>query len=308
MAHCHTNHLILSERLHQEFSRNFINIRIGSSLNGINNVEIPSSPYYTVTAKAFIGSSRKSVKSWSSANPQSSSQSPQLHLSLAGGEEEVKLEHGHQLKDNNGISRQESSGFLVRDHEYGWEVRKMVQSEDEIREVAEVQAEAFYEPAFFFNALFFHFFKAEVLSGLLYRLKNSPPQRYACLVAQRWKDMGEIKAVVGVVDVTVFRDRNVLRHLEGAHDYLYISGIAVLRKFRRQKVATALLKACEMIANQWGFEYLVLMAYEEDLGAQTLYTNVGYKVVSKDPPWLTSWIGRRRRVLMVKRSNKVNSL
>ncbi|CAH9112914.1 unnamed protein product [Cuscuta europaea] len=215
--------------LHQEFATNFINISIGSSLNGINSVEIPFSPCYTVTAKAIIGSSRKSVKSWSSSNPQSS---PQPHLALAGGEE-VELEHEHQLKDNNGISRKESSGYLVRDHEYGWQVRKMVQSEDEIREVANVQAEAFYEPVFFFNALFFHFFKAEVLSGLLYRLKNSPPQRYACLVAQHWKDTAaEMKAVVGVVDATVFRDRNVLRHLQGANEYLYISGIAVLRKCR----------------------------------------------------------------------------
>lgn len=71
---------------------------------------------------------------------------------------------------------------------------------------------------------------------------------------------------------------------------------------RRQKVATALLKACEMVANLWGFEYLVLRAYEDDWGARKLYSNAGYRVVSKDPPWISSWIGRRRRVLMIKRS------
>ena len=38
--------------------------------------------------------------------------------------------------------------------------------------------------------------------------------------------------VVGVVDVTALRDNDVLRHLEGAPEYLYVSGIAVSKNFR----------------------------------------------------------------------------
>ena len=38
--------------------------------------------------------------------------------------------------------------------------------------------------------------------------------------------------LVGVVDVTVFRDADVLPHLLGAEEYLYISGIAVSNNFR----------------------------------------------------------------------------
>lgn len=72
---------------------------------------------------------------------------------------------------------------------------------------------------------------------------------------------------------------------------------------RRQKIATALMKACEVLAILWGFEYLVLRAYEDDYGAQRLYSNAGYRVVSGDPPWLSTWIGRKRRVLMIKRSD-----
>nr|GMD57797.1 putative acyl-CoA N-acyltransferase [Ipomoea batatas] len=128
--------------------------------------------------------------------------------------------------------------------------------------------------------------QAEVLAGLIHRLRNSPPDRYACLVAEASKEGSEFKEVVGVVDATVYRDNDVLRHLPAAADeYLYISGIAVLHKFRRQKVATALLKACEMVANLWGLEYLVLRAYEDDWGARKLYSNAGYRVVSTDPPW-----------------------
>ncbi|KAI3783675.1 hypothetical protein L1987_42761 [Smallanthus sonchifolius] len=192
-------------------------------------------------------------------------------------------------------------GNLVK--EYGWQVRRMVEEDDEMRSVANIQAEAFYEPVVLFNDVFFQFFQAEVLSGLLYRLRNSPPDRYACLVAEMTTSDSQEKQLVGVVDATVFRDAYVLEHLSGADEYLYVSGIAVLRNFRRKKVASVLLKSCEMLARFWGYKYLVLRAYEDDLGARMLYTNAGYKIVSSDPVWTTSWIGRRRRVLMIKQCN-----
>ena len=69
---------------------------------------------------------------------------------------------------------------------------------------------------------------------------------------------------------------------------------------RRKKVATALLKACEAISTLWGYEYLALRAYENDWGARALYENAGYRVVSGDAPWV-ALIGRRRRILMIKR-------
>lgn len=72
---------------------------------------------------------------------------------------------------------------------------------------------------------------------------------------------------------------------------------------RRKKIATVLLKACDMVSIQWGIEYLVLRAYEDDLGARKLYSNAGYRVVSGDPPWMTTWIGRKRRIVMIKHFN-----
>ncbi|XP_051139143.1 uncharacterized protein LOC127256950 [Andrographis paniculata] len=190
-------------------------------------------------------------------------------------------------------------GYLISDA--NWQVRRMMETLDEMRRVADVQAEAFYEPAFLFDDLFFQFFKAEVLSGLIYRLRNSPPDRYACLVAEpRNAPQGSEKELIGVVDVTVQREDSVLHHLPGAEEYLYVSGISVSTKYRRQKAATTLLKACDVLSTIWGFQYLALRAYEDDHGAQKLYSNAGYRVVSVDPPWMSSWIGRRRRVLMVK--------
>ncbi|KAH1052822.1 hypothetical protein AAZX31_08G235200 [Glycine max] len=210
-----------------------------------------------------------------------------------------------RLQIENGSSGKLKQQFEYLVCEYGWKVRRLFENADEIKKASQVQAEAFHVPVSLFNDLFFQFFQAEVLSGLLYKLKNSPPNRYACLVAETAiDDPDSAKQLVGVIDVTVLRDQNVLQHLPPeAEEYLYISGIAVSKTFRRRKIATALLKACDMLSILWGFEFLALRAYEEDLGARKLYTNAGYQVVSRDPPWTSNWIGRKCRVLMIKRTS-----
>lgn len=50
-----------------------------------------------------------------------------------------------------------SFGYLVGD--VNWNVRRMVETEEEMRKVADVQAEAFHEPVFLFDDVFFEFFK-----------------------------------------------------------------------------------------------------------------------------------------------------
>ncbi|XP_027353705.1 uncharacterized protein LOC113864316 [Abrus precatorius] len=226
----------------------------------------------------------------------SSSSTSSSQLSCA--DQKVRL----QIENGSGKLKQRFE-YLVC--EYGWRVRRLIENTDEIRMAAQVQAQAFHVPVALFNDLFFQFFKAEVLSGLLYKLKNSPPNRYACLVAEPAKNEPDSsKQLVGVTDVTVLRDQHVLQHLPAeAEEYLYVSGIAVSKTFRRRKIATALLKACDMLSILWGFEFLALRAYEEDLGARKLYANAGYHVVSRDPPWTSNWIGRKCRVLMIKRTN-----
>lgn len=58
--------------------------------------------------------------------------------------------------------------------------------------------------------------------------------RYACLVAEPNSEDSHLEQeVVGVVDVTVMRDQNVVELLPSdAKEYLYVSGIAVLNNFR----------------------------------------------------------------------------
>eukprot|EP00249_Psilotum_nudum_P011027 c22925_g1_i1 orf=82-501(+) len=125
--------------------------------------------------------------------------------------------------------------------------------------------------------------------------------RYDCLVADSWQE-NERKSIVGVVDVTVLAEKDVLRNLPGAQEYLYVSGMAVDITHRRQKVATMLLQACDVKAMQWGLEFLILHAYENDIAARRLYSKAGYTVISRDPSWISTWLGRRQRVVLAKRS------
>ncbi|CAM8982030.1 unnamed protein product [Rhodiola kirilowii] len=206
-------------------------------------------------------------------------------------------------QSDNETREEEEEGVEVLACGNGWRVRRMAEDQTEMIMVAQVQAEAFHEPVFFMDDMFFHFFQAEVLAALLYRLRNSSPDRYACLIAEPEASKSGLQGeIVGVVDLTVSRDDDVLQHVQG-EEYLYVSGIAVSNKFRRQKVATTLLEACEVVSTLWGFKFLALRAYECDLVARTLYANAGYRVVSGDPHWKTTWIGRKRRVLMIKQSS-----
>ncbi|MQM21677.1 hypothetical protein Taro_054722 [Colocasia esculenta] len=231
-------------------------------------------------------------------------------------------------------SREAAQGF-------GWGVRRMAMVGEEMRMVAHIQAEAFHEPVALFDDFFFQFFEAEVLSALIYKLRNSAPDsvvklflivvahvipvvqnalqlsvhdlskyfdnRYACLVAELIDTSNplctSLQELVGVVDVSIQRDEDVMLHLDGAEEYLYVSGIAVLKSYRRRKVASALLKACDAISQLWGCGHLALHAYEDDLAARELYSKAGYKTVSGDSSWINTWFGKRPRVLMIKQSS-----
>eukprot|EP00899_Mesostigma_viride_P023190 jgi/Mesvir1/4055/Mv22183-RA.1 len=113
----------------------------------------------------------------------------------------------------------------------------------------------------------------------------------------------EGQRLVGVVDMAVLHDADVLQHLpEDEEEYVYLSGMAVAEDLRRRGVATALLAGAEsMAAGVWGFNYAVLHVYEKNAAAVQLYARNGFTVVDRDPLWSSEWLGRPRRLLMIKR-------
>lgn len=201
------------------------------------------------------------------------------------------------------VQAQIKQGFLFSSHGWG-AVRVDHDDLDMLQQFSQVQAEAFHAPVAFFNDFFFAIFKAEVLSSLLYKIRHATPNRFACLVAVPDSSEGAGRKVVGVVDAAAMADQHVLRCLPGADEYLYISGMAVNANYRRQKVATVLLQACDLTALEWGFEFLVLQAYEDDKAARCLYARAGYTIISIDPLWLSKWLGKRRRVILAKKASQ----
>lgn len=80
--------------------------------------------------------------------------------------EEVELDGKIEDLDAKNGDGEGQFGDLVR--KYGWKVRRMVEEQSEMRKVAQVQAEAFHEPVFLFNDLFFQFFQVNFLLFLLF--------------------------------------------------------------------------------------------------------------------------------------------
>lgn len=67
---------------------------------------------------------------------------------------------------------------------YGWKVRFLNQEREEMEVVAEIQAAAFHVPSPIWDSFFFMLFKVEVLCSIQYNIRDSLPNRYACLVAE----------------------------------------------------------------------------------------------------------------------------
>ncbi|BBN09066.1 hypothetical protein MPTK1_4g16870 [Marchantia polymorpha subsp. ruderalis] len=212
-----------------------------------------------------------------------------------------------------------ASGDRRRDYlavGYGWRVRAAALNNlEELMRVADIQTDAFHITAAAFDDLFYKLFHAEVLSSLQYKARHSPPDRYSCLLAEKdpsqpgyledFLEDGDETRIVGAVDVTALMDSNIVSLLPGAYEYLYISGMAVDSAYRRRSVATLLLEACIARASDWGFKYLVLHAYEDDIGARNLYSRAGFRTVGGDALWMTKFLGRRRRVVMARRTVEV---
>lgn len=74
--------------------------------------------------------------------------------------EEVEMECIKEKDVNKG-----QFGYLVSEN--GWQVRRMVEKEEEMRMVAQVQAEAFHEPILLFNDIFFQFFQVNSILILI---------------------------------------------------------------------------------------------------------------------------------------------
>jgi len=170
--------------------------------------------------------------------------------------------------------------------------------EDDIPEVADLQALGFFSPNKhgFLNALAWNSFRAEVRSALNQKIKYSDPQSFCCLVARN--ETGEH---IGVVEVSVQSEPTVIALMDSTdcQSYGYIASMTVREAERRSGIASALLSAAEQVAVRWGQRVAVLDVHEDNSAAVGLYQVRGYMAMREDPAWYTI-IGKRKRINMHK--------
>lgn len=128
---------------------------------------------------------------------------------------------------------------------------------------------------------------------------------YTCLVAVEVRELGESGtrstaegALVGTIEMTL---RAAPLWQPQSKPYLYLSNLAVRTPYRRRGAAQQLLKACERIARDWGFQDLYLHVLDNNQPAKRLYLKAGYQVKSAPLPlafFLT--LGRPSQLLLHK--------
>ncbi|MEP0909634.1 GNAT family N-acetyltransferase [Leptolyngbya sp. GB1-A1] len=143
--------------------------------------------------------------------------------------------------------------------------------------------------------------------------KRSTQAHYACLVAVRRMSSQEAvfesrasespqlavagsDRLVGTVEISLKTGSPFLRQ----SPYLYLSNLAVLAEYRQQGVAQQLLRVCERVALDWGYQDLYLHVLEDNARAQRLYSKAGYEVERIDTTLTSVLLGRSRQMFLHK--------
>jgi ribosomal protein S18 acetylase RimI-like enzyme len=170
--------------------------------------------------------------------------------------------------------------------------------------VAELQAAAFHEalPLPLLGDLAFASFRAEVRDALRQKMGALDDEAFVLLVAESDDGGG---GPLGVIELTLLADADVLRHLPGSARYAYISSMAVAAASRRRGMASALLDAAHARAAAWD-QPVALHVYDDNATALACYRAAGYEEVARDPGW-RKLVGGRVRVLMILRRPRSGS-
>lgn len=149
------------------------------------------------------------------------------------------------------------------------------------------------------------------------RLRGNQAQ-YACLVAVRRMSpqeavfesralesappgnagLNELQSsrLVGTVEISLKTGSPFLRR----PPFLYLSNLAVLAEYRGQGVAQQLLRVCERVALDWGFQDLYLHVLEDNARARRLYSKAGYEVERIETSLTSMLLGRSRQMFLHK--------
>lgn len=162
----------------------------------------------------------------------------------------------------------------------------------DLGQVTEVLTHSFHS-ARGLGILMYPFLKLGIYEDIRSRM-CSDRAYYACLVATS-TDTGKI---AGTVELCLSCPEG---WIPKQYQSTYISNLAVSPKHRRQGIAQRLLRSCEQVSWQWGFQDIYLHVLENNLGAQKLYEQAGYEL-SRVEPSITSWLFNQPRRLLLGKS------
>ena len=129
------------------------------------------------------------------------------------------------------------------------------------------------------------------------RRSSQPSQSSPCWLRSHTRPSTHGVPLVGTVEIST-KSQFLLGWGEPA--YLYVSNLAIQETYRRQGIATALLRECDDLAQSWGFQSIYLHVLEDNQAARQLYRAAGYQVEAVLGDWLSQFLGRSRRLLMRK--------
>ncbi len=160
----------------------------------------------------------------------------------------------------------------------------------DLRMVTEVLANSFHSSQGWSYWLF-PLIKLGIYEDLRHRLRQANPN-YQCIVARYGQE-----PIIGTAEMS-------LRPSIGFTAFPYLSNLAVSLTHRRRGTARQLLRRCEQIALDWGYDVLFLHVLEDNTAAQKLYEANGYQLCREE--WcLSDWLFHRSRRLLL--SKKLRS-
>jgi len=178
--------------------------------------------------------------------------------------------------------------------------------------LTEILADSFHPRNGIWN-WFYPLFRLGIYEDLRNRLRSAP-ENYICLVALEpvsgGTNQGNSDRIYSQPSEFEHADDSVVGTVEMAlrpsswqpwgSQYPYISNLAVYKSCRRRGAALQLLRYCERIALEWGFEDIYLHVLENNHQARQLYLKAGYELHKVDPSWSDLLFMRPRRLFLHK--------
>lgn len=171
--------------------------------------------------------------------------------------------------------------------------------QQDLAELTEVLSSSFHSTAGFGRWLA-PILRLGIYEDLRQRLRSPASSNHIFLVAVASSSNGPDAQMViaGTIEITLRAVYTL--YIRNSH-YPYLSNLAVHAKFRRQGVAQRLLRACEAVVAERGFQDLFLHVIESNHPARQLYRKAGYQVQRTEPFWYCLLLRNPRKLLLRKR-------